>query len=395
MQADVDGAKGAVVLSALESLVVSKSLSPSARAAIEATHATSKGVSLSTAWVHCRAAIILDAADKSGARTRDCGGAQIPASRRAALVAELAAKLPRQSSVVADLLAPFLASPDARVRAAILPAVVYLEPKKARPVFLEALASADPIVAAVAADTIVQQPPKYFRRPDLGMALIAAARRHAKSDNVEAIITLSNALFQYPPGEVDAAQHDLASHPEPSVAATAAKLDRHHPNLAPRLSRPASWLRLDAEAAKPAALPRTATLETSKGQIRLRFHPSEAPRTVANFAALARKGFYNGLEFHRVVPNFVIQGGDPRGDGFGGPGYTIPCEPSFNERPYVRGSVGMALAGRHTGGSQFFITHSAAPHLDGRYTNFATVTAGMDVVNRIVVGDKILRVTVD
>jgi len=113
---------------------------------------------------------------------------------------------------------------------------------------------------------------------------------------------------------------------------------------------------------------------------------------VDSFITLARKGFFNNLTFHRVVPNFVIQGGDPRGDGEGGPGYQIRCE--INTRPYTRGAVGMALSGKDTGGSQFFITHSPQPHLDGGYTVFGQVTSGMDVVDRIARGDLIKRIVV-
>ena len=108
--------------------------------------------------------------------------------------------------------------------------------------------------------------------------------------------------------------------------------------------------------------------------------------------ALARKGLLNGQQVHRVVPNFVMQDGDPRGDGEGGPGYTIRDE--LNDRPYLRGTVGMALAWRDTGGSQFFITHSPQPHLDAKYTVFGHVVNGLDVVDRIQVGDTIQRVRV-
>ena len=106
----------------------------------------------------------------------------------------------------------------------------------------------------------------------------------------------------------------------------------------------------------------------------------DAPRTVANFVTLVGKGFFDGVRLHRVVPDFVVQDGDPRGDGEGGPGYTIRDE--LNQRPYLRGTVGMALDWKDTGGSQFFITHSPQPHLDARYTVFGQVVEGMDVVDR-------------
>jgi cyclophilin family peptidyl-prolyl cis-trans isomerase/HEAT repeat protein len=136
----------------------------------------------------------------------------------------------------------------------------------------------------------------------------------------------------------------------------------------------------------------TAMIHTTKGQVRVELFPQDAPITVDSFVTLARKGFFNGLTFHRVVPNFVIQGGDPRGDGEGGPGYQIRCE--INTRPYVRGAVGMALSGKDTGGSQFFITHSPQPHLDGGYTVFGQVIGGLAVVDSIARGDVIRRVEI-
>ena len=136
----------------------------------------------------------------------------------------------------------------------------------------------------------------------------------------------------------------------------------------------------------------TALIHTKKGDIRIELFAEDAPMTVDNFIRLARSGFYNGLAFVRVVPNFVIQGGDPRGDQNGGPGYQIRDE--INLRKYETGTVGMALSGKDTGGSQFFIAHSPQPHLDGGYTVFGQVTEGMDAVNRIARGDKIERIEI-
>ena len=130
-------------------------------------------------------------------------------------------------------------------------------------------------------------------------------------------------------------------------------------------------------------------IETEKGTIEIELDVLDAPITAGNFITLARKGYFDGLSFHRVVPNFVIQGGDPRGDGEGGPGYTIRDE--LNQEPYLRGTVGMALAWRDTGGSQFFITHSPQPHLDARYTVFGRVVSGMEVVDAINQWDVITR----
>jgi len=129
-------------------------------------------------------------------------------------------------------------------------------------------------------------------------------------------------------------------------------------------------------------------------QIRLEFFPEDAPKTVENFVTLAKKGFYNGLTFHRVVPDFVVQGGCPKGDGTGGPGYQIKAE--FNKQKHVRGSVAMARS-QHpdSAGSQFYITYGATPHLDGNYTVFGKVVSGMEHVDRIKQGDRMTTVAIE
>jgi cyclophilin family peptidyl-prolyl cis-trans isomerase len=126
---------------------------------------------------------------------------------------------------------------------------------------------------------------------------------------------------------------------------------------------------------------------TNRGEFTIELMKEHAPFTVLNFVKLIKKGFYNGLYFHRVVPDFVVQGGDPRGDGWGGPGYTIRTE--ISTANYERGSCGMASAGKDTEGSQFFITHCSTPHLDGRYSLFAKVVEGIEVVDRLQIGDSI------
>jgi cyclophilin family peptidyl-prolyl cis-trans isomerase/HEAT repeat protein len=133
-------------------------------------------------------------------------------------------------------------------------------------------------------------------------------------------------------------------------------------------------------------------IHTEKGVIEVGFGGAQAPVGQQSLAALAERGYFDGLRWHRVVPDFVIQGGDPRGDGYGGPGYTLPCE--WSNLAYERGTVGIALAGKDTGGSQIFITHSRQPHLDGRYTVIGRVRDGLDVLDRIVGQDVIERVEV-
>ena len=136
------------------------------------------------------------------------------------------------------------------------------------------------------------------------------------------------------------------------------------------------------------------TVSTSKGDITLSLDAAHAPRTVNNFVFLARDGFYDGTEFHRVIPGFMLQGGDPTASGRGGPGYRFEDEFEGNPNRHERGVISMANAGPNTNGSQFFITFAPQPHLDGRHTVFGRVTDGMDVVDQIKQGDSLNSVTI-
>jgi peptidyl-prolyl cis-trans isomerase B (cyclophilin B) len=138
------------------------------------------------------------------------------------------------------------------------------------------------------------------------------------------------------------------------------------------------------------------TITTDKGNMAGELFQHNAPGTVANFKKLANEGFYNGLSFHRVIPNFVVQAGCPKGDGTGGPGYTIPCETQGGNQRHDRGVLSMAHAGRNTGGSQFFVCHSRdnTAHLDGNHTCFGKVSTGLDVLDSILPGDKIIEIKV-
>ncbi len=135
-----------------------------------------------------------------------------------------------------------------------------------------------------------------------------------------------------------------------------------------------------------------AKIITLKGEFEIELYFDTAPLTVMNFIRLSEMGYYNNLLFHRVIPDFVAQGGDPRGDGWGGPGYSIRCE--YSNEPYKRGTVGIATSGKDTGGSQFFVTLSPQPHLESRYTIFGQVLYGMDIVDKLVVGDKIDKIEI-
>jgi peptidyl-prolyl cis-trans isomerase B (cyclophilin B) len=139
-----------------------------------------------------------------------------------------------------------------------------------------------------------------------------------------------------------------------------------------------------------------AIIDTAKGKMNVTFYENDAPKTVKNFIDLSEKGFYDGLTFHRVLPDFVIQGGCPQGTGVGGPGYKIDCELEGDNQYHDKGVLSMAHAGRNTGGSQFFICHSRnnTSHLDRNHTCFGKVTEGLEVIDQINEGDKINSITI-
>ncbi len=217
------------------------------------------------------------------------------------------------------------------------------------------------------------------REPDIPIAAIAAAEKLRTDPRARAVV---EAAYRSPsPLVARMARRSLLQSFRAEPAAFPA------PEYKPTRT-PADYLALLAEARKPW----TATVETARGPFRIRLAGAAAPMTVLNFITLARRPYFDGSTFHRVVPNFVDQDGDPTGTGNGGPGYEIRDE--LNPMDYVEGTVGMALSGPDTGGSQWFVTHAPQPHLDGIYTVFGQVTSGQDVVERIEQGDRITRVTV-
>ncbi|MFA9454022.1 MAG: peptidylprolyl isomerase [Candidatus Aminicenantaceae bacterium] len=135
-------------------------------------------------------------------------------------------------------------------------------------------------------------------------------------------------------------------------------------------------------------------IETNKGKMELELYPEHAPKTVNNFVFLAREGYYDGVSFHRVISDFMIQGGDPTGTGRGGPGYKFEDELTGNPLKHERCVISMANAGPHTNGSQFFITHSPQPHLDGNHTVFGRIVTGLDIVDAIEQGDTMVKLTI-
>jgi cyclophilin family peptidyl-prolyl cis-trans isomerase len=286
-----------------------------------------------------------------------------------------------------------LSDPDQRVVSAVLPAIAALRPPDASEIMLVRLKVDDPVVRAAAASALAQLLP-----PQGAPALAAAYRLGQRDQTYVARAAALTALAGY--GTPDAVQvlNEALTDADWAVRVRAAALLRtiDPTNDASLRIRPVpSQATPDQYSAPHVLRPTVSTqlhLETDRGTIQIELAVLDAPQTVENIVTLARKGFYDGLSFHRVVPGFVVQAGDPRGDGEGGPGYTIRDE--LNDRTYVRGTVGMALDWEDTGGSQFFIVQSPQPHLDARYTVVGRVISGMEVVDQIERWDVLRRVRV-
>jgi cyclophilin family peptidyl-prolyl cis-trans isomerase len=304
----------------------------------------------------------------------------------------------RAKTLLLDLLAgKTYGKPDARALPAILNALVAAKVDGLRDVLLEQLKHSDVFVRETAATLLAD----LGDSSDAVVLALREAYKTARADKINdariAIVEAADKLkhpmniqvLSEPTRDVDyvvrlkaAALLRASSAEVTTTRLQIGKADTGHDR--------AYWRRI-AELSESTKNP-TALIHTRKGDIRIELLATDAPMTVDNFIRLVRGGFYNGLAFVRVVPNFVIQGGDPRGDQNGGPGYQIRDE--INLRRYETGTVGMALSGKDTGGSQFFITHSPQPHLDGGYTIFGQVIEGMDVVNHIARGDRIERVEI-
>ena len=252
------------------------------------------------------------------------------------------------------------------------------------------LAGGDVMVRAAAASALGEAKPAGGER-----ALAAAYEAGLTDTSYQARAAAITALAKYGSAAAAATLNAALGDAEWAVRRRAADLLRDFDRASDAASRirPAPGRPVDAYAAPALVAPQVSPhvfLDTDKGTVEIEVAVLEAPLTAQSFLALARSGYFSGMAIHRVVPNFVVQAGDRRGDGEGGPGYTLRDE--INTLAYLRGTVGMALDGADTGGSQFFITHSPQPHLDGKYTVFGRVVAGMDVVDRLQQWDVIRRV---
>jgi cyclophilin family peptidyl-prolyl cis-trans isomerase/HEAT repeat protein len=295
------------------------------------------------------------------------------------------------SEAVVERLRAMLADQDKRVIPAALNALVQVKAPDVAGLALTHLKDPDYTVRSAAAGVIGRL------KPEGGIEALQDALTLAKGDAAyDARVAILSALAEYGTSTLDVVKTGLADQDWAVRLRTLELLAKLEPSADFRNAiRPApgapDGAYDDPSLIAPVYSPHV-FIETDKGTVEFELAVLDAPQTTRSFMALIRKGFFNGLVIHRVVPNFVVQDGDPRGDGEGGPGYTLRDE--LNERPFLRGTVGIALAGRDTGGSQFFIMHSPAPHLDARYTVFGQVVNGMDVVDRLQQGDVIQRMRV-
>jgi HEAT repeat protein/cyclophilin family peptidyl-prolyl cis-trans isomerase len=286
-----------------------------------------------------------------------------------------------------------LTDSDQRVIPAVLTSLAKLRGPNAAAIMLDHLKADDPVVRAAAATALGELKPENAA-PALAAAYELGQRDTVYSARAAALVALARygAAAAEPVLKTAWADRDWA------VRVRAAQLSKELNPLADadHQIRPAPIrIPVDAYATPRLITPQVSTqvyIDTDRGTIQIELAVLEAPLTVENFVQLARSGFFDGLSVHRVVPDFVVQTGDPRSDGEGGPGYTIRDE--LNQLPYARGTVGMALDWADTGGSQFFITHSPQPHLEAKYTVFGHVIAGMEVVDAIQQGDIVRRVRV-
>ena len=341
------------------------------------------GVALGLSHLRCRAAALVDRADHGLRHLPTCASPELPVFVRETLTAPVLATLPeagRELSVEA-----FLAAASPAGRAAFFAAIEVDSPPAFRARVLAGLTATDPAELAEAAGAAA----RLDERVRASAPLSEALRRVLAAGDVETTLSILDAVAKLEVSAAGPAVLDATRSAQPALrkaALAAAKALK----LKPADGGPSA---LAPSPLEPLPAPRSAHVLTSKGELVIDFVGEEAPRTVANFARLARRGFYDGQLFHRVVPDFVAQGGDPRGDGWGGPGYSLRCE--LNHESYVRGAVGMALAGQDTGGSQFFITHTGHPHLDGGYTVFGHLRSGFETLDALAVGDRILKVTIE
>ncbi len=358
---------------------------------------------------HCAAARLVDLGLGWPSHVDDCGLEQIEEREQRVLAAEVIARVDGQDAQRGVYLERLLADSSPVVREAALTAMATIPTPQALFAILRTLSRDADLGVRIASIEALRA--MHARRAErrtnavlsslplleddwpqgaIEAALRALAPELSSSNHLEALITWLAAVREIAPDALTDSIRPFATHHNAGV------------RLAARAALGAAGVENPTRDHEPSPNPLSAQqlasipdgqvrLETDRGLIVMELFSDRAPTTVLRFIELVRAGFYDGLTFHRVVPAFVVQGGDPRGDGYGDPGWSQRCED--HRIPYERGVVGMALAGRDTGGSQFFIALSSQPHLDARYTAFGRVISGMDHVMQLQIGDRIRHAT--
>jgi cyclophilin family peptidyl-prolyl cis-trans isomerase/HEAT repeat protein len=336
----------------------------------------------------CATAFELDLANRTVDRVRNCGDASLPAWRRWQFEARLLGRLgPEQL----DTLRRFTLHEDPRVRVAAVEAIGEISGERAVQALTELLGSSEPYLASAAAEGLGHQLTQGYRPTtlveDLRRALRNTVTVRDPSLAVSVLDTIAALRTEAAPllSELDT----LVKDPRPAIRRRVAVA---RAALAARPLEPYGAHPPEAALPTPSNARTVLRLSTPRGAVTLEIFGELAPRAAGTVVSLAGSGFYAGKTFHRVVSDFVVQGGCPRGDGYGGPGYAILDEPSL--LPFVRGALGVATSGRDTGGSQLFVMHSYQPHLDGAYTLLGRVVEGMEAVDALQPDDRILEVVV-
>jgi cyclophilin family peptidyl-prolyl cis-trans isomerase len=355
----------------------------------------------STVAARCAAAIAYDRLAERLGRTPRCGAGLEPEWRSRMRIGILAAELSERAPDARAAALAALHDDDSRVRAQTAAAAGPALAEELR----RLLDDPDPFVVAEAATALAKDAAMASASGQAAertvQRLLAARAKGAGDPASDALAALAQLLgaARGPPATGDAVPVLLSLLPtgSPYVHRSVADALRALGAPPPASAAPAPAIPDETAAGLPGETrrPRMLRLRTTAGDLALELHSAdgEAPLTSAAIAALAARGFYRGLSFHRVVPDFVVQGGDPRGDGDGGPGWALPDE--HTPLPFRRGSAGIATNGPETGGSQLFVCHSAQPHLDGRYTVFAELREGEATLDALQVGDEILTVSVE
>lgn len=388
-----------VAIEQLRGWLAAKALPPDVISAVATLGARAEAANLpplTAAWIDCLVEAVRARGSGELARVERCGRGQLPDHLRLPLLGELIAAKSGALSERRAVVARMITHNDARVAAAGLGVLNALwsegseaDHRAAIATLASAIGAQDPILAGSA---IEAAPGLYDAigsgdRSALDAAVVARAR-------TERDVELAAALFgliadRAIAGGARACRDGLTGHPVRAQAASKCLAALGEPAPLP-----------PAAAASPPPVDVAAVigkrlawhLRTSRGPIVVELRPDIAPWAVATIAALTRRGYYDGLAFHRVVPDFVVQGGDPTQSGAGGPGFAIPAEPAtLDDTGFAAGGVGIADAGRDSGGSQWFIMHARAPHLDGRYTWFGVVTSGQPVADALQIGDRVLE----